>query len=143
MAADILLYDTDVVPVGEDQKQHVELARDTAQRFNHIYGDTFKLPEPVIAGSGARIMGLDDPTRKMSGSESGAGHSINVLDTPDDIRSRIMKATTDSLREIRFDDVADLIEFASVDANDGQIDHSAKGQKTRRMRSRVGRLASA
>lgn len=104
MAADILLYDTDVVPVGEDQKQHVEMARDAAQRFNHIYGDTFKLPEPVIASSGARIMGLDDPTKKMSGSEGGAGHSINVLDAPDDIRAKIMKATTDSLREIRFDE---------------------------------------
>jgi len=104
MAADILLYDTDVVPVGDDQKQHVELARDVAQRFNHIYGETFRLPEPVIASSGARIMGLDDPTKKMSGSEAGAGHSINVLDSPDDIRSKIMKATTDSLKEIRFDE---------------------------------------
>jgi tryptophanyl-tRNA synthetase len=103
MAADILLYDTDTVPVGEDQKQHVELARDTAQRFNSIYGDTFKLPQPLIASMGARIMGLDDPTKKMSGSDTSAGNAINVLDAADDIRSKIMKATTDSLREIRFD----------------------------------------
>jgi tryptophanyl-tRNA synthetase len=66
MAADILLYDTDDVPVGDDQKQHVELARDAAQRFNSIYGETFKLPQPVIPAVGARIMGLDDPTKKMS-----------------------------------------------------------------------------
>ncbi len=104
MAADILLYRTDVVPVGEDQKQHVELARDAAQRFNNIYGETFVLPEPVIPDVGARIMGLDDPTKKMSGSEMGAGHSIALLDPPDDIRTKIMKATTDPLREIRFDE---------------------------------------
>jgi len=104
MAADILLYDTDNVPVGEDQKQHVEITRDVAQRFNSIYGETFVLPQPVIANVGARIMGLDDPTKKMSKSEAGSGHAINLLDFPDDIRSKIMKATTDSLREICFDE---------------------------------------
>lgn len=104
MAADILLYETDIVPVGEDQKQHVELTRDIAQRFNTIYGPTFKLPEPVIPEVGARIMGLDDPTKKMSKSEADPGHAINLLDSPDTIRSKIMRATTDSLREIRFDE---------------------------------------
>ncbi len=104
MAADILLYDTDLVPVGEDQKQHVELARDTAQRFNSIYGETFKLPEPLIPEVGARIMGLDDPTKKMSKSEANPGHAINLLDPPDVIRSKIARATTDSLRDIRFDE---------------------------------------
>ncbi len=104
MAADILLYDTDVVPVGEDQKQHVELARDAAQRFNSIYGETFVLPEPLIADVGARIMGLDDPTKKMSGSEEGPNHAIALLDKPDVIRAKIMRATTDSLKEIRFDE---------------------------------------
>jgi tryptophanyl-tRNA synthetase len=104
MAADILLYNTDVVPVGEDQKQHVELARDVAQRFNNIYGETFVLPEPFIPDVGARIMGLDDPTKKMSKSETASGHAINLLDTPDDIRNKIMRATTDSLKEIRFDE---------------------------------------
>jgi tryptophanyl-tRNA synthetase len=104
MAADILLYDTDLVPVGEDQKQHVELARDTAQRFNSIYGPTFKLPKPVIPEVGARIMGLDDPNSKMSKSEDGANHAINLLDAPDVIRSKIMRATTDSQREICFDE---------------------------------------
>jgi tryptophanyl-tRNA synthetase len=103
MAADILIYNTNVVPVGEDQKQHVELARDVAQRFNNIYGETFVLPKPFIPDIGARIMGLDDPTKKMSKSETAAGHAINLLDSPDDIRGKIMRATTDSLREIRFD----------------------------------------
>jgi tryptophanyl-tRNA synthetase len=104
MAADILLYETDLVPVGEDQKQHVELTRDTAQRFNSIYGETFKLPEPVIPPFGARIMGLDDPTKKMSKSETQSGHAIYVLDSPDEIRSKIMRAATDSMREIQFDE---------------------------------------
>jgi tryptophanyl-tRNA synthetase len=103
MAADILLYDTDLVPVGEDQKQHVELTRDVAQRFNTLYGDTFKLPEPLIPTVGARIMGLDDPTKKMSKSDTQQYHAIAVLDTPDAIRTKVMRATTDSLREIRFD----------------------------------------
>lgn len=103
MAADILLYQTDLVPVGEDQKQHVELARDVAQRFNSIYGETFKPPEPLIASVGARIMGLDDPTRKMSKSEARPDHAIYLLDSPENIRTKIMRATTDSLREIRFD----------------------------------------
>jgi tryptophanyl-tRNA synthetase len=104
MAADILLYDTDVVPVGEDQKQHVELARDIAQRFNSIYGQTLKLPGVTIPEVGARIMGLDDPTQKMSKSETGSGHTIYLLDSPDDIRGKIKRATTDSLREIHFDE---------------------------------------
>ncbi len=104
MAADILLYQTDLVPVGEDQRQHVELARDVAQRFNSIYGKTFKIPKPAIPEAGARIMGLDDPTKKMSKSDGHPGHAIYLLDSPDTIRARIMRATTDSLREIRFDE---------------------------------------
>ena len=104
MASDILLYQTDLVPVGEDQKQHVELTRDIAQSFNDKYPDTFKIPEPLIPEVGARIMGLDDPTKKMSKSDSGPGHAIQLLDTPDEIRSKIMRATTDSFREIRFDE---------------------------------------
>lgn len=103
MAADILLYETDLVPVGEDQKQHLELTRDVASRFNARYGDTFKLPEPVIPDSGARIMGLDDPLKKMSKSEAGRGHAVGLLDAPETVRAKISKAATDSLREIRFD----------------------------------------
>jgi tryptophanyl-tRNA synthetase len=97
-----LLYDTDLVPVGEDQRQHVELARDVARRFNSMFGDTFRIPQPLIAESGARIMGLDDPTKKMSKSEMHSGHAIHLLDSPDTIRAKIMAATTDSFREIRF-----------------------------------------
>jgi tryptophanyl-tRNA synthetase len=104
MAADILLYETDLVPVGDDQKQHVELTRDVAGRFNSIYGETFKVPEPTIPQVGARIMGLDDPTKKMSKSETREGHAISLLDSSEVIRSKIMKATTDSLREIAFDE---------------------------------------
>jgi tryptophanyl-tRNA synthetase len=103
MAADILLYKTDVVPVGEDQKQHVELARDAAQRFNNIYGETFVLPEPLIAEVGARIMGLDDPTKKMSKSENAPNHAIGLLDTPDVTRKKIMRATTDSQTTVVFE----------------------------------------
>lgn len=103
MAADILLYGTEKVPVGEDQVQHVELARDIAKRFNSIYGNTFKIPETVVSGVGARIMALDDPTRKMSKSEDNPGHAVYLLDSPNEIRSKIARATTDSLKEIKFD----------------------------------------
>ena len=103
MAADILLYRTTHVPVGEDQKQHIELARDIAQRFNATYGDVFVLPEPAIPPAGARIMGLDDPTKKMSKSAPGSYHAVRVLDGPDQIKKAIMSAQTDSGREIRFD----------------------------------------
>ncbi len=130
MAADILLYNTQVVPVGEDQKQHVELARDTAQRFNSIYGETFVLPEPFIPDVGARIMGLDDPTKKMSKSETASGHAINLLDSPDDIRSKIMRATTDSLREIRFDEsrpgIFNLLTIYHLFGGESQKDIEAK-----------------
>lgn len=104
MASDILLYETDLVPVGDDQKQHVELTREVAQRFNSIYGETFKLPKPVFAEIGGRIMGLGDPMKKMSKSDAAGENSILLLDSPDDIRSKIMRATTDSLHEIRFDE---------------------------------------
>ncbi|MDP8237994.1 MAG: tryptophan--tRNA ligase [Candidatus Hatepunaea meridiana] len=103
MTADILLYNADYVPVGEDQKQHVELSRDIAIRFNSIYGKVFKIPEALIPKVGARIMGLDDPTRKMSKSEAGQGHAINLLDPPNVITNKIKRAATDSQRDILFD----------------------------------------
>src|SRR5271165_6909104 len=96
MAADILLYQAAVVPVGEDQTQHLELARDIAQRFNSLYGETFTMPETKLPAVGARIMGLDDPTTKMSKSAAGSGHAVALLDPPDKIRKTIMRATTDS-----------------------------------------------
>lgn len=103
-AADILLYDTHFVPVGEDQKQHVELSRDIAQRFNYRYGDVFVLPEPMIPPVGGRVMGLSNPEKKMSKSEDNKNDAIFLLDTPDQIRSKFKKATTDSMRDIRFDE---------------------------------------
>ena len=103
MAADILLYDPDFVPVGDDQKQHVELARDLAQRFNYKYGDTFKLPEPLAAKVGARIMSLSDPVHKMSKSEHSDKGCIYLLDDLNLARKKIMSAVTDSLGEIKVD----------------------------------------
>jgi tryptophanyl-tRNA synthetase len=103
MAADIILHDTHYVPVGEDQKQHVELTRDIAQRFNHLYGETFVLPEVLIPKAGARIKGMDDPTAKMSKSSDKQGHALHLLDPPDVLRKSIMRSTTDSLNKIAFD----------------------------------------
>ncbi len=103
MAADILLYQADVVPVGEDQLQHIELTRDVAQRFNSMYGHTFALPEPIVTKNGSRIMALGDPANKMSKSDANPANAIYLLDSPDVVRAKISRATTDSLREIRFD----------------------------------------
>ncbi|MBQ8071170.1 MAG: tryptophan--tRNA ligase [Bacteroidales bacterium] len=103
MAADILLYQPDFVPVGEDQKQHVEICRDIAQRFNSIYGDVFKIPEPMIAKTGARIYGLTTPEAKMS--KSIPDGCVFLMDSPDDIRRKFKRAITDSDTEncVRFD----------------------------------------
>ncbi len=103
MAADILLYQAHQVPVGDDQKQHVELTRDIAERFNRRFGDIFTVPEPLIRQVGARLMGLDDPTQKMSKSTEGQYHGVNLLDEPDRIRKTIMRAVTDSQTDIVFD----------------------------------------
>ncbi len=102
MAADILLYQAGIVPVGEDQAQHLELTRDIAQRFNSLYGDTFVVPDTSLPAVGARIMGLDDPTQKMSKSTTGAGHAVALLDPPEKIRKTIMRATTDSNPAVDF-----------------------------------------
>jgi tryptophanyl-tRNA synthetase len=96
MAADILLYQAAIVPVGDDQSQHLELARDIAQRFNSLYGETFTMPATHLPTVGARIMGLDDPEKKMSKSETGGGHAVSLLDPPAAIRKKILRATTDS-----------------------------------------------
>jgi len=102
MAADILLYDTDVVPVGEDQKQHVELARDLARRFNHQFGETFRVPEAKVLKEGARIMGLDDPTKKMSKSAKSEYNYVSLTDAPEMAAKKIVRAATDSGREIKY-----------------------------------------
>jgi tryptophanyl-tRNA synthetase len=103
MAADILVYNADLVPVGEDQKQHLELTRDLAGRFNHRFGDFFTVPDPYIPEVGARIMSLDDAGKKMSKSNPNPGSYIALLDPPDVIRKKISRATTDSGREVVFD----------------------------------------
>lgn len=122
MASDILIYDTDYVPVGIDQKQHVELARDIAIRFNNKYGDTFKVPEPVISSTGTKIMDLIAPTKKMSKSSDNQNGVIRLLDDPEIIRKKIMKATTDSESIVRFDEenkpgISNLINIYSALTN--------------------------
>ena len=100
MAADILLYKAHSVPVGEDQRQHLELTRVLARRFNHLYGETFVVPEPMILKTGARVMALDDPTAKMSKSSEVAGSYVAILDDPDAVRKKIRRAKTDSGSEV-------------------------------------------
>ena len=104
MAADILLYQTDVVPVGQDQLQHLEITRDIAQRFNSIYGDVFTIPEPYIGKVGAKIMSLQDPSKKMSKSDENPNASIYLMDDPDTIRRKCKRAITDSEATIAYRD---------------------------------------
>ncbi len=119
MAADILLFHADAVPVGEDQKQHLELTRDLAIRFNGRFGEEFPIPDPIIPKTGARVMSLQDPTSKMSKSDPDEGSRILILDDPDTIRRRLKRAVTDSGRDIRYDwkekpGVSNLIEILSL-----------------------------
>ena len=104
MAADILLYQADMVPIGADQKQHLELARNLAERFNNIYGETFIVPEPFIRGGSARIMSLQEPSKKMSKSDANVNNFILLTDTRDDIVKKFKKAVTDSGSEVRYDE---------------------------------------
>ncbi len=104
MAADILLYETDLVPVGEDQKQHLELTRDLAIRFNRDYGETFRIPEPFIPKVGARIMSLSDPLKKMSKSDDEPNGCVMLLDDADEVNRKFKRAVTDSGTEIKFDE---------------------------------------
>ncbi|HEY3105546.1 MAG TPA: tryptophan--tRNA ligase [Gaiellaceae bacterium] len=118
MAADILLYQTDKVPIGDDQRQHLELTRDVAERFNNRYGETFKLPEGIYPEVGARVMDLQEPARKMSTTGGTPQGTIGLLDPPDTIRRKVRSAVTDSGREVvRAEDkpgVTNLIEIMSV-----------------------------
>jgi len=122
MAADILLYDTDEVPVGEDQRQHLELTRDLALRWNSRYGDTFVIPKPVIAGVAARVMDLQEPTAKMSKSRPNPQGRIDALDPPAEITRKIKRAVTDADGEVRYDraakpGVSNLLELLAVARN--------------------------
>jgi len=103
MAADILLYDTDEVPVGEDQRQHIELTRDVAQRFNSRYGETFVIPEAVVPKAGARVMDLQSPTNKMSKSLDSPQGTVLVLDPPEVLTKKVKRAVTDADNEVRWD----------------------------------------
>ena len=119
MAADILLFRAHAVPVGEDQKQHLELTRDLAERFNARFGDEFPLPEPIIPKTGARVMSLQDPTAKMSKSDPDDASRILILDDPDTIRRRIKRAVTDSGGDVRYDwdekpGISNLMEMHSL-----------------------------
>jgi tryptophanyl-tRNA synthetase len=119
MAADILLYDTNFVPVGSDQRQHLELCRDVAQRFNHTYGDTFVVPDAAIPKVGGLVMDLQDPTKKMSKSRSSPQGKVLLLEPPEAITKKIKRAVTDNESEVRYDreakpGVANLLELLSV-----------------------------
>ncbi len=135
MAADILLYQADLVPVGEDQKQHLELTRNLAQRFNHLYSDTFKVPEPYIAKVGARVMSLQEPTKKMSKSDANQNSTIFLSDSDDVIKNKIKRAVTDSGSEVKFSDdkpgVSNLMELYHIATNksisDIELEFEGKG----------------
>ena len=124
MAADILLYQTDLVPVGDDQKQHLELARDIAIRFNRDYGETFRVPDPYIPKVGARIMSLSDPSKKMSKSDDDPNGCVMLMDDADIIQRKFKRAVTDSGTEIRFDESRPAIN------NLLEIYHLITGQST-------------
>lgn len=132
MAADILLYDTTEVPVGEDQKQHVELTRDIAQRFNSRHGETFVLPDPVIPELGARIMSLSDPSKKMSKSTADPSGTINLMDSPEEVTKKIMGAVTDNESKVAFDEIRPGI------ANLMQIFSQVSGKSIQEIESEFG-----
>lgn len=146
MAADILLYNTDLVPVGADQKQHIELTRDAALRFNRDFGECFKIPEPMIIKESARIMGLDDPTIKMSKSAKAQNHAIFLLDSDDEIIRKIKKATTDSYGDIVFDESREglynllcMYEILSL-KNRSEIEEYFKGKGYGALKAELGEL---
>ena len=138
MAADILLFRANVVPVGEDQKQHLELTRDLAERFNNRYGEEFPIPAPLIAEHGARIMSLKDPYSKMAKSDQDPSSRIDILDDPDTIRAKLARAVTDSETEVRYDwdakpGVSNLLEiyslFTGIDVEKGEAEFTGKGYR--------------
>ena len=130
MAADILLYQAGIVPVGDDQAQHLELTRDIAQRFNSLYGETFVVPGTSLPSVGARVMGLDDPTQKMSKSATGANHAVALLDPPAKIRKTIMRATTDSEPAVDFEKAGDGVRnlIAIYQGFSGESDEAVKAK---------------
>ena len=147
MAADILFCDADYVPVGEDQKQHVELARNIAERFNHLYGDTFKIPTPYITKRRTKIKDLKDPTKKMSKSEENPNIVSSMYDDRETIIKKIKGATTDSESIIKFDEekkpgISNLLNIASVMSGKsiGQLEKEFKGKNYGEFKTYVGEL---
>ena len=145
MAADILLYQADAVPVGEDQKQHVELTRDVAERFNNAFGKAFVVPEPIIREGGARVMSLDDPAKKMSKSAGSENSYIAVMDAPDVIRRKIRRAVTDSGTEVRGGPdkpaLTNLLDIYAALSGESVARHrgAVRGQGLRGLQDRPGR----
>ncbi|HPZ09802.1 MAG TPA: tryptophan--tRNA ligase [Candidatus Eremiobacteraeota bacterium] len=146
MAADILLYQTDLVPVGEDQKQHLEITRDIAIRFNNLYGETFRVPEPFIPEVGARIMSLQDPTKKMSKSDEDPKSYIALLDNPDVIKSKIKRAVTDTGKEIIYNEnrpgIANLMTIYSclTDKSFSKIEEEYQGKGYAEFKAHLGEI---
>ncbi len=147
MAADILLYQANLVPVGNDQKQHLELTRDLAQRFNQRYSDTFVVPEGFIPKVGARIMSLQEPTSKMSKSDENPNAMLGLLDAPDVIRKKLKRAVTDSGSEIRYDEtrpgLANLLTIYSVLADQDMptVEAHFEGKMYSVLKEELGELA--
>lgn len=145
MAADILLYQADLVPIGQDQKQHLEITRDIAERFNGIYGDTFTIPEAYIPKIGAKIMSLQEPEKKMSKSDENENAYVFILDSEDAILRKFKRAVTDSEREIRYDEVnkpgvSNLISIYSAvtNKNFGDIEKEFEGRTYGDLKEVVG-----
>lgn len=149
MAADILLYQAAVVPVGEDQSQHLELTRDIVQRFNSLYGETFTMPATKLPTVGARVMGLDDPTKKMSKSVPVAGHAVWLLDDLKTAHKKLMRATTDSNPAVDFETmgegVANLLSIyqAFTESGDEQIRAEFSGMRYGDLKKRVAEAVVA
>lgn len=144
MAGDILLYQADLVPTGEDQRQHLELTRDLAERFNKVYGETFKVPTPYIPKVGAKIMGLQDPTKKMSKSSTIPNDTILLVDTPEEITKKIKKAVTDSEGIIKYDiankpGISNLMEIYGIINNKtmDEIEKEFEGQNYGTFKTKV------
>lgn len=147
MAADILLYRTEKVPVGEDQRQHVELTRDLAERFNSRFGETFVLPEAVMPPAGARVRSLTKPLEKMSKSDPDPDSKILLLDSPDEIRRKIKKAVTDTGREIRYDPqekpgISNLLEIQSAFTGEpiSKLEEMYAGKTYRELKEQVAEV---
>ena len=145
MAADILLYQSDFVPIGQDQKQHLELSRDIADRFNRLYGKTFVIPNPLLSRQGAKIMSLQDPDKKMSKSDTNTSNFVLIVEDPSSIIKKFKKAVTDSGSEVRYDEenkpgISNLINIyaAVTDKNVIEVEHEFENARYGEFKAAVG-----